>query len=264
MRSTRLSLLAGLALVLLGAAPLQAAPTAEDRCASRMAEASGRYLDCAMRKNGRAARRGRAVNLDRCERKLGRLVTRALARWSPAACPAVNQIGGEATTLGDQLSGLVSQMSEAVGVSDEGLSRAGALCAARKAKVLGQDLRCRARALARGVYWDRPANEGACSERRLARKLARIEKKYRAACPTADDLYTLATREKLALSELTDWVAPSMRRYKGVVDLLPLWSLPDADGDGLSDNFERVLSENRSAQCGHRWGWTLGFSRGAA
>ena len=83
----------------------------------------------------------------------------------------MNQVGGEATTLGDQLTGLVSEMSEAVGVSNEGLSDDAALCAAQKAKVLGQDLRCRALALARGARWDRPPNEAACSERRLARIL---------------------------------------------------------------------------------------------
>jgi hypothetical protein len=241
MRGTRLSLLAGLALLLLGAAPLQAAPTAEDRCASRMAEASGRYLDCAMRENGRAAKRGRAANLDRCERKLGRVVARAQALWGPA-CPDVNAIGGEATTLGDQLSGLVSEMSEAVGVSDEGLSRAGAKCAAQKAKVLGQDLRCRALALARGARWDRAPNEEACSERRLARKLARIEKRYGAACPTRGDAGMLAARGQQALSEVTDWVAPSIGNYAGTIDPLPLERLPDADGDGLPDNFELGIS----------------------
>ena len=241
MRGNRLFWRTGLVLAsawLLGAAPSMAAPTAEDRCASRMAEASGRYLDCAMRENGRAARRGRAVNLDRCERKLGRHVSRALARWSSAVCPSVNQVGGEATTLGDQLNGLVSEMSEAVGVSDEGLSRAGAKCAAQKAKVLGQDLRCRAEALARGAYWDRAPNEEACSERRLARKLARIEKKYGGACPTRGDAGTLAARGQQALSEVTDWVAPSMQRHAGVTDPLPLQNLPDADGDGVPDNVE--------------------------
>ena len=242
MRGTRLSLLAGLVLLLLGAAPLQAAPRLEDRCSSRMAEASGRYLDCAMRENGRAARRGREANLDRCERKLGRMTTRALRRWGPAVCPVVNQIGGEAMTLGDQLNGLVSQMSEAVGVSDEGLSRAGAQCAAKKAKVLGQDLRCRAGALARGAYWDRPVNEAACSERRLARKLARIEKKYGGACPTRGDAGTLAARGQLALSEVTDWVAPSMQRHAGVTDPLPLQKFSDADGDGIPDDVEIGLT----------------------
>ena len=257
MRGARLSLLAGLVLLLLGAAPLQAAPTAEERCSSRMAEASGRYLDCAMRENGRAAKRGREANLDRCERKLGRLVSRALARWSPAACPSVNQIGGEATTLGDQLTGLVSEMSEAVGVSNEGLSDDAALCAAQKAKLVGQDLRCRAGALARGAYWDRPPNEAACSERRLARKLARVEKKYGAACPGEGDAGTLAARDRLALSEVTDWVAPWMQRYAEAIDPLPLQTLPDADGDGLPDNFERWITqtdpENPDSDADGRW-----------
>ena len=239
MRGTRLSLLAGLALLLLGAAPLQAAPTAEDRCASRMAEASGRYLDCAMRENGRAAKHRRAVNLDRCERKLGRMTAGALRRWGPEVCPSVNQVGGEATTLGDQLSGLVSEMSEAVGVSDEDLYDDAALCAAQKAKVVGQDLRCRAGALARATRWDRAPHYGACPERRLARKLARIEKKYGDACPGEGDAGTLATRGQLALSEVTDWVAPWMQvDVFEVVDPSPLQTIQDSDGDGLSDALE--------------------------
>ena len=245
MRDTRLFWRIGLVLAsvwLLGAAPSMAAPTAEELCSSRMAEASGRYLDCAMRENGRAAKHRRAVNLDRCERKLGRMTTRALRRWGPEVCPSVNQVGGGAMTLGDQLNGLVSQMSEAVGVSDEDLSDDAALCAAKKAKVVGQDLRCRAGALARGALFDRPANETACSERRLARKLARIEKKYGGACLTQGDAGMLAARGQQALSEVTDWVAPSMQNYAGTIDPLPLERLPDADGDGLPDNFEHGIS----------------------
>ena len=244
MRDTRLFWRIGLVLAsvwLLGAGPSMAAPTAEELCSSRMAEASGRYLDCAMRENGRAAKHRRAVNLDRCERKLGRMTAGALRRWGPEVCPSVNQVGGGAMTLGDQLNGLVSQMSEAVGVSNEDLSDDAALCAAKKAKVLGQDLRCRAQALARGTLFDRPANEAACSERRLKRKLERIDRTYGAECPAAADGGALATREKLAISEVTSWVAPSMERHAGVTDPVPTQRFPDADGDGVPDNLEIAL-----------------------